>query len=117
MSDGWLKLEGLLEKKINFELKLIEFFILTITAEIVIISLSEYKLIIISALLQIFALIWIILLILCDLNKKKTKEDAELLRKYMLVITVPMTWKEIIPIAIYILSIFFMGIIILLPFL
>jgi hypothetical protein len=116
MGDGWEKLEYYLDKKINFQFKLVELFLLSISASIIIISLSKYKLIIFSTLLQILALIWVIVLILIDLHRKKTKESNGLLKKYAFVITIPFSWKELIPIIIYIISILGMAIILLLPY-
>jgi len=116
MENGWQKLEYYLDKKINFQFKLIELFLLSISASIIIISLSEYKLIIFSALLQILTLIWVIILILIDLRKKKTKETAGLLKEYAFVITLPFSWKELVPIIIYMLSILGLALILLLPY-
>ena len=120
MGNGWQKLEYYLDKKVNFQFKLVELFLLSISASIVIISLSEYKLIIYSVLLQILALIWAIVLIISDLYIKKNEDPAKitsLLKKYSFVISIPFSWKELIPIIFYIISILVTTIVLLLPYL
>lgn len=59
MNNGWSLIEKYVDKKINLELQLIELFILTITAEIVVISLSEYKKIVIPVLINIVAVCYL----------------------------------------------------------
>jgi len=115
MTDGWQILENYLTKKINLELKLVELFLLSISAGIVIISLSEYKWIVAAVLLQIIALIWMIVIIVADTREKKTKESGEKLKDLVHFITVPFTWKELLPIIVYIISVIIMGAAIILP--
>lgn len=115
--DGWVIFEKFLDKKINFELRLIELFILSISAGIIILSLSEYKLIIISVILQILCVIWTIITLILDLKQKKDEKSIDSFKKIPFVISIPFGINELLIFVLYILSILFMGVIIILPYL
>lgn len=116
MEDGWKILEKYLNKKIDFELKLVELFILSISAGIVILSLSEYKLIIISVLLQIICLIWTILSIIHDLKKKKEEKTVKEIVSFCFVVSIPFKLNELLILITYVISIIIMGMVILIPY-
>lgn len=115
MTDGWIIFEKYLEKRIDLEIKLAELFILTISAGIVVISLSQYKWIIVSILLQIISLVWILVSLIRDLRKKKDEESVNELKKSILAVTIHLGINQLIPLIFYVVSIIIMGIIILLP--
>ena len=118
MTNGWNFLEKSLDKKINLEIKVIELFILTISAQIIIISLSKYKLIVISVLINIVAVCWLVGLLISDLRKKKSEKGVRDLRTVACTISsIPFGWKEVIPFILYIFSVTVMGVIISLPIL
>jgi len=119
MNNEWDLIEKYVEKRIDLELRLIELFILTISAEIIIISLSDYKLIIIPVLVNIVAVIYLVIMMAFDLNMKKSNGT---IKKYANDITFlfPLgfkEFKELIPLILYIVSIALMGFVILYPYL
>lgn len=117
MNNGWSLIEKYVDKKINLELQLIELFILTITAEIVVISLSEYKKIVIPVLINIVAVCYLTLMLVLDLNMKKSEKTAkEFGKKMIYVVSIPFGFKDLIPLVLYITSIIIMGLIILNPY-
>jgi hypothetical protein len=104
------------EKRINLEIQLIELFILTVTAELVIISTSDYKKIVISVLINIVALCYLIGMLIFELNKKSKEISAKAFLEIGFVY-VPLELKDLIPLGLYLVSTFIMGIIILIPLL
>ncbi len=94
MNDGWVIIEKYVEKRIDLEIRLIELFILTISAEIIIISLSDYKLIFIPVLVNIVAVIYLVVMMAFDLNMKKSDK---IVKKYAKDITFlfPLGFKEL----------------------
>lgn len=115
MTDGWIILEKYLEKKIDLEIKLAELFILTISAGIVVISLSQYKWIILSILMQIVSLTWILIDLISNLRKKKDEKSVNELEKSIQAVIINLGVNQLIPLIFYIASILIMGIIVLLP--
>ncbi|GEM_PF-5777963 len=113
--DGWELLEKYLDKRINLEIKLIELFLLTISAQIIIVSLSEYKMIVTSVLINILAICYLVILLISDLSKKKSEKTAKEIEGICFAVSISFGWKRIIPLILYILSIVVMAIIILIP--
>lgn len=110
-------MEKYVDKKINLEIQLIELFILTITAEIVVISVSEYKMIVIPVLINIIAVCYLTVMLAFDLSMKKTRKTTkEFVKIITQVISIPFGIKELIPLILYIISIIIMGIIMLNPY-
>ena len=114
VEDGWELLERFLDKKINYELKFAELFMLSISAEIIILSLSTYKNIIFSVVIQAICLIWILITMMLDLQKKKTEKTGKMLHKISFMI-LPFGLNEFLIITLYVLSILIMAIIVLIP--
>ena len=115
MIDGWGILEKYLDKRINLEIKLIELFILTISAQIIIVSLSEYKTIAVSVLINILATCYLVVLLIFDLIKKKSEKTSKELKEIAFTVSVPFGWKDLTPLILYIFSIVIMAITILIP--
>lgn len=103
-------------KRIGIEIRLIELFILTISAQVVVLALARYQLMAVSVVSTLIGLLWLIVVLISDLRETKSKMSQEEVKELSKTKSVVIGWKHITPLFFYILSVFWMGFVVFYPF-